>query len=228
MSITKKLKKILPLLFLGTLFPVLAIPEGEGEGKGEGENPGDSGEESNVGDNNAGDNGEGEQSKNENDKTYSKSDIESIIKRRLARERKNFEKEFNSKLEREKLSEVDKAKAEKADAEKKADEVIIKANKRLIRSEVIAQSTKLGIIDSDAAYALIIKDDIEVLESGEVIGVETALKELISKKSYLVKQNQSQSNNSNQHQQTGDDQGSGGQTKKKFDMNSMIRKAAGR
>lgn len=219
-----KLKKILSIIFLGSIIPIIGIP-GTGEnnegdsGKDEKNTDGKEKETSNK------DDGTKNNIENKNDtKLFSQEDVNSMIEKRLSRERKSFEKEFNSKLEREKMDETQKAKADKDLAEKKAETAIQKANARLVRSEINIKAAEMGLIDADAAYALIKKEDIDVDDSGNVAGVEEALKILISKKPWLLKK----SDGSEQSTTTGDDQSSSGGQKKKFNMNEMIRKAAGR
>ena len=218
-----KLKKLLSILFLGPIIPIVGIPTGGDNEEGNG------GEETKNTDGNKEideNNNKEDDNKNNNDTTmYSQKDVDKLIDKRLARERKNFEKELNSRLEREKMDETERAKADKEDAEKRAEIAIKTANDRLIRSEINLKASEMGLIDADAAYALIKKEDIEVDDSGNVAGVEDALKILISKKPWLLKKSDS---GENSQTTTGDDQSSSGGQKKKFNMNEMIRKAAGR
>lgn len=218
-----KLTKILRILFLG---PVIAIVGGipGGNEKGEG-NSGKSEKDIDVEKGSkSNDNLEGNEKKVD-EKRFTQGEIDTIVEKRLSRERKNYEKEYKKKLERSKMDEKDRAVAEKEDAEKRANEAIAKANTRLIRSEVNIYSANMNLIDSEAAYALMSKNDVEVNEDGKVIGVEEALKNLISNKPWLVKNS---SSGSSEHNKTGDDQSNSGKPPKKFDMNEMIRKAAGR
>lgn len=207
-----KLKKLLSLLILSPIIPIIGIPEGEGN------NDGDGGENKNTDGNNDGNNSNNDN----NDKLFSQNDLNSIVEKRLARERKSFEKEFNKKLEREKMDDIERMKAEKLDAEKLASETMLKANTRLIRSEIMVKAKDLNVIDIDAVYALINKEDISIDDSGNILGIDDALNDLISKKSWLVKSNSS-------NNQTGDDQNNNNNNQKKnFDFNEMIRKATGR
>ena len=220
-----KLKKFLSILLLGPIMPIIGIPDEGGESKG---GEGDGGENNNnTGGKDEKDNSSGNNNKKNNEETkyLSQEDFDKAFEKRLARERKNIEKEFNDKLEREKMTENEKLQSDLKTAEKNAEIAIKTANDRLIKSEVNMYSTKLGIIDNDAAYALIPKDDIEVDKNGNVSGVEDALKALISKKTWLVKTG---SGENDKHRQTGDDQSGGNDKSKKFNMNDAIRKAAGR
>lgn len=71
------------------------------------------------------------------------------------------------------------------DAKQKAQEAERKANDRLIRAEVKFLSAELGIIDADAAYALMAKENIKVNDDGTVEGVKEALEALVKAKPYL-------------------------------------------
>lgn len=215
-----KFKKLLAILFLGPIIPILGIPDGGGE---EDTNTDDKNNEKLDNDNK---NKETDKKNDSETKYFSQAEFDKAFEKRLIRERKNFEKEFNEKLEREKMTETQRAQAEKVDAEKRAEEAILKANSRLVKSEINLFSSKMGIIDSEVAYALLSKDDIEVDEFGKVTGVEAALKELVSKKPYLIKKSAGSDDNSGN--QIGDDQSGSSGTTKKFDMNAAIRKAAGR
>ena len=213
------LKRFFSLLLFGPLIPIIGVPgEGGEAGSTGGENlEGDEGKNTNL----DGESNDGEKGQKQEFAFSSQADFDKAFEKRMARERKKMETEFNTKLEREKMDETQKAKAEKADAELKATEAIRVANSRLIKSEINLKSVELGIIDAEAAYALIDKESVDVDEYGNVSGVDIALKALISKKPYLVK------TAAEQHQKAGDDQSSS--TKKSnFNINDMFRKAAGR
>lgn len=213
------LKRFFSLLLFGPLIPLVGVPgEGGDAGDAGGGNPdGDEGKNTNL----DGESNDGDKGQKQEPAFSSQADFDKAFEKRMARERKKMENEFNTKLEREKMDETQKAKAEKADAELKATEAIKRANSRLIKSEVNLKSVELGIIDAEAAYALIDKESVDVDEYGNVTGVDIALKSLISKKPYLVKPAEQQ------HQKAGDDQSSS--TKKNnFNINDMFRKAAGR
>ena len=76
--------------------------------------------------------------------------------------------------------------------QKEIDDVLQKANDRLIAAEVKTVSLELKIVDVDAALALMDKSKIKVNDKGEVTGVKEALEALTKAKPYLVgKQQQS-------------------------------------
>lgn len=74
------------------------------------------------------------------------------------------------------------------EARKKAQEAEARANERLIRAEVKAACSELGIVDPDAAFALMDKESVTLKDDGEVEGVTEALEALVKAKPYLVGQ----------------------------------------
>jgi hypothetical protein len=89
-------------------------------------------------------------------------------------------------------SDLDKAKDEAKTAKEEKDNALKSANDRLIRAEVKLKCAdpKIGIVDDEAAFALMSKDDVKVNEDGTIEGVEDSLKDLVKKKAYLKGQNQ--------------------------------------
>lgn len=86
------------------------------------------------------------------------------------------------------LSETDKLKAQVEQATKDREQALAKANERVIRSEVIAKAAALNFNDPTDAFALVDKSKFKVdEESGEVEGVEDALKMLAKAKPYMLK-----------------------------------------
>ncbi|SDZ00827.1 phage scaffolding protein [Thermoactinomyces sp. DSM 45892] len=63
-----------------------------------------------------------------------------------------------------------------------------KANESLLKAEVKSIATDLGIVDSDAAFALMDREGLEIAEDGSVKGVREVLDVLVQSKPYLVKQ----------------------------------------
>lgn len=216
----KSFRKILKTLLFSPLLPILFIPDGTG---GELNNKNDDLKD-NIKENKNNSN-DSEKDKEKLNKEFSSDDVNRIVGERLEREKTKIEKAVRAEIEEEKrksnLSEVDKLKEEKEDTEKKASEKIEKANKKLIAAEVKLKSVELGIIDSDAAYALMNKNDIEIDENGIVSGVEESLKSLIETKKYLIKSGNEESKN------VGDDQQGKGNSKNGLDMNTLIRRSAG-
>lgn len=184
-----------------------------GDGKGDkGDDPdtgGDKGKNKDGGD--AGDKG---------GRTFTQDELDAIVRDRVRRERKGWEQKIKEEKEKAAMSEAERLKAEKEEAEKNATAAIERANQRLIRSEVIAQAAKLNIVDPDAAYALMNKEDVKVEDDDTVTGVKKSLEALIKAKPYLV--------GSTDTKKTGDDQRDDKGSKGGFSMNDLIRKAAGR
>lgn len=204
----KRLKKLLTILLLGPLFPIIGVegeadqtpPEGEVDQTPPAEEP----------------------KQPEQPKTFTESDVNKIVEKRLNRERKSWEKKVEEDKIKAAMTVEEKLKAEKLEAEIKANEAITKANQRLIKSEIVSKAGQIGVIDIDAAYKLLNKDDIEIDEDGNITGVDEAIKDLITKKPYLLKKATTEPNNS------GDDQGQSNNKKSKStSFNDMIRKATG-
>lgn len=153
-------------------------------------------------------------------RTFTQDELDAIVRDRVRRERKSWEQKIEDEKKKAAMSEAERLKAEKEEAEKNAAAAVERANQRLIRSEVIAQAAKLNIVDPDAAYALMNKEDVKVEDDDTVTGVKEALEALIKAKPYLV--------GSTDTKKTGDDQGDDKGSKGGFSMNDFIRKAAGR
>ncbi len=161
--------------------------------------------------------------KDGDEKLFTADEVNSIVSKRLTRERKNWQEQLESEKKKAAMTEAERLKAEKEEAEKKATAATDRANQRLIRSEVIAHATKMDIVDPEAAYALMDKDGVEVEEDDSVKGVKEALDTLVKAKPYLVKTAEKEPK-----KKTGDDQGDDKGKKGGYSMNDLIRKAAGR
>lgn len=208
-----KLKKLLAMLLLGPLMPLISV-EGKEDGK----------EEDKQEDEEKDDQEEQKEEKNqEPPKTYNQDEINKIIEKRLSRERKAWKKQVEDDKVKAQMTTEEKLKAEKAEAETKANEAIVKANQRLVKSEILNKAGSLGVIDTDAVYRLLDKDDIDIDDDGNITGVEEAVKALITAKPYLIKKTSSDENN-----KSGDDQQGTNNKKKSVSLNDLIRKATGR
>lgn len=87
--------------------------------------------------------------------------------------------------EKQRLIEQGKFK-ELAEAEKNnAESWKQKYNQSMIDNSIIASSSKLGVVDVEAAKALIDRKDIKLNDDGSVTGVEEAVKALLTSKPYL-------------------------------------------
>lgn len=92
---------------------------------------------------------------------------------------------------------LENAKAEKAkqippEVQAQIEQANERANKVLIGAEVRAVCAELGVIDSEAAMMMMVKDGIKVEQDGSVKGVKEAIEALKETKGYLFKQEQKQ------------------------------------
>lgn len=216
-----KLKKLFLTSFLLPIVPVLSVPDDGTQSSNDDKN--DSNDDQN--DNNSKDDKKNDGEKKEDTKIVfdSQEDFDALIQARVNRAVKKTEEEYAAKKAKENMSEIEKVKAEKEETEKKALEATNKANRTLIKAEVISKATKLNIIDPIAAFQLMNLDNVSIDDNGNVKGVEVSLKALIKDKSYLVGENTTSVKSS------GDDQNAGSEKKKKgMSMNALIRRAAGR
>lgn len=184
-----------------------------------GDGKGDKGDDPDTG-GDKGKNKDGGDTGDKGGRTFTQDELDAIVRDRVRRERKGWEQKIKEEKEKAAMSEAERLKAEKEEAEKNATAAIERANQRLIRSEVIAQAAKLNIVDPDAAYALMNKEDVKVEDDDTVTGVKKSLEALIKAKPYLV--------GSTDTKKTGDDQRDDKGSKGGFSMNDLIRKAAGR
>jgi hypothetical protein len=153
-------------------------------------------------------------------RTFTQDELDAIVRDRIKRERKLWTQKIEDEKKKAAMTEAERLKTEKDQAEKIAAEAIERANRRLIRSEVVAQAAKLNIVDPDAAYALMDKEIVKVEDDDTVTGVKKALEDLVKSKPYLV--------GTKEAKKTGDDQGDDKGSKGGFNMNDLIRRAAGR
>lgn len=78
------------------------------------------------------------------------------------------------------------------DVQAMIDERMRSADNRLVHAEIREIGGQLGLIDADAAFALMDKSGISVGDDGSVTGVREALGELIKAKPYLAGMNRPQ------------------------------------
>jgi len=239
----KLLKRLLMFVLLLPVLPVFGIPDG-----GSSDTKGDEGEDKDGGDKDGGDTGgkdnkgdddgkKGKDNKGDDDgkkgkdnkgdmkgqdKLFTQDELDAVLARRLKRERDTWKQTLEDEKKKAAMTESERLKAEKEEAEKKAVAATERANQRLIRSEVIAQASKMNIVDPDAAFTLLAREGITVEEDDSVKGVKEALALLVKAKPYLVK------TEDKRQTRTGDDQGDDKDRKGGISMNSLIRRAAGR
>mgnify|MGYP001201212351 FL=1 len=151
-------------------------------------------------------------------KTFTQAELDAIIEKRLARAKKDADKALEDERKKAQMTEAERLKAAKDEAEAKAEKALATANEVLVRAEVKSIAADMGLVDGDAAYALIDRDSVE-LKNGKVTGVKEALEALAKEKPWIKK---------------GEAKGSvgagtnPGSSNSKTDMNAFIRRAAGR
>jgi hypothetical protein len=233
----KRFWKRFCVFFLLPIIPVLGVIEGGSDGGSDKDDgtTGDDKDDKDGGDSGDNKNDNKDDNKNDNkndskddkkgrnqDKLFTQEELDAVISRRLDRERKTWEQKVEDEKKKAAMTEAERLKVEKEEAEKKASAATERANQRLIRSEVIAQASKMNIIDPDAAFTLLNREGITVEDDDSVKGVKEALALLVKSKPYLVKtEDKGQT-------RTGDDQGDDKGSRGGISMNSLIRKAAGR
>lgn len=139
----------------------------------------------NGGNNSDGNQNTGDDNQN-NDKTFTQAELDEIIKKRLAREKKSWEQQLEEEKKKAAMTEAERLKAEKEEAERKAKEAQQAANQRLITAEAKVQAAALGVKPEKLSYVLKLADlsDVEVDENGSVdekavkAAVEKVLKDL--------------------------------------------------
>lgn len=72
-----------------------------------------------------------------------------------------------------------------AEAQKKAQEAEARASEMLVKAEVKSISIEMGLVDADAALALMDRANVKVTETGDVTGVKEALEALVTAKPWL-------------------------------------------
>lgn len=221
MILSKMIKKLFLTSFLLPVMPILSVHD-DGQSGNDNDNN-DKDDKSN--DSNKDDKSNDDKEKKEDTRVIfgSQKEFDEVIQARVNRAVKKTEEENAANKAKENMTEIERIKAEKAESDKRAVEATNRANKTLIRAEVISQATKLNIVDPSAAFALMDTENITIDDNGNVKGVSVSLKALIKDKPYLIKTNVDFVKSS------GDDQNAGsGKKKKGIDMNALIRRAAGR
>ncbi len=92
-------------------------------------------------------------------------------------------------------------------AQRKAQEAVQVANDKLVKAEIKAVGTELGMNDPLDAYAFVDKDSFEVKEDGTVEGIKEALEKLVSEKPYLLRASSDESPKPNSYNPGPDQKG---------------------
>jgi hypothetical protein len=145
----------------------VTVPEGNGAGAGdadqkagEGKQDADAAAKAGAGDGKGGAGAE---------KTFTQAELDEIIGKRLARERKDWLRQLEDETKKAAMTEGEKLKTEKEEAEKKAASAEAAANKRAIRAEAKVQALAAGIKAERLDHALKLADlaEITVGDDGE-------------------------------------------------------------
>jgi len=146
---------------------------GPNAGGNDGGNSGDGGQ-GNAGD--SGDAGKG-------GKTFTQDELDAILAKRLARERKAWEQQIEEERKKAAMTEAERLKAEKEEAERKAQAAQEAANRRLINAEARVQAVALGVKPERVDYALRLADlsSVEVDENGnpDAAGIKAAIEAVL-------------------------------------------------
>jgi hypothetical protein len=183
---SNKVKKILKILLLGPVLPILGAVDDNGSGDGD-DDKGDIGDNDN--DDGGGDDGTNDNTKEKQVVFNSQKELDKVISKRINKAIKTKQAEWENTQKKAQMSELEKIQAERDEANKRADSIAENANKTLLKADVISKCSSLNIVDSDAAYALMSKDNVEI-KDGKVEGTIKALKNLIVEKPWLVKNNE--------------------------------------
>lgn len=117
-------------------------------------------------------------------KTFTQDELDQIIQRRLARERKQWEQQLEEERKKAKMDEAERLRVEKEDAEKRAQEAHAAANQRIIAAEAKVQAVALGVKPERVAYALKLADlsEVEVGDNGDpdTAAIKTAIEAVLN------------------------------------------------
>lgn len=117
-------------------------------------------------------------------KTFTQEELDQIISKRLARERRAWEQQIDEERRKQQMSAEERLKAEKEEAERRAQEVQAAANQRLINAEARVQAVTLGIKPERVSYALKLADlsGVEVDENGnpDAAAIKSALEAVLN------------------------------------------------
>jgi hypothetical protein len=150
---------------------------------------------------------ESEKTPEKKEKTFTQAELDEILAKRLKREKekqsetdarlKRLEELEKAEEDRKKaaMSEAERLNAEKEEATKKAAEATEaakkaqeSANQRILNTEIKSVARSLNANDPSDVLALLNKEGIEIDDSGDVKGVEEAVKALKEAKPWMFKQ----------------------------------------
>jgi ElaB/YqjD/DUF883 family membrane-anchored ribosome-binding protein len=129
-------------------------------------------------------------------KVFTQSELNAIVRDRLAREKSKYEDYEEAKKAQAELAKIkdsqktteEKLKDEADKAKQEAAEKSAKANERLIRAEIISQASALGFEHPEDAYKLMSRSEVNLDEDTlEVSGVKESLEALAKERPSMVK-----------------------------------------
>lgn len=110
-------------------------------------------------------------------KTRSQDDINKIVESRLARAKKKWEEETAEQVKRSKMDSEERLKLELAEMEKKASDIRVEANRKLMIAELKAQAMAAGVRPDRLDFVARLVD-IDSLDTGDEIDTD-ALKKAV-------------------------------------------------
>lgn len=127
------------------------------------------------------------------EQTFTQSELEAIVEKRLARERKSkgdydelkTKAEQFDQLQAEQKTELEKLLERAEVAERERDAIAQRANEQAVRSAIIAEASRQGAIDPDDVAALLDRSALTV-EDDKVEGVDEAVRALLDSKPHLL------------------------------------------
>jgi hypothetical protein len=117
-------------------------------------------------------------------KTFTQAELDAIIAKRLARERKQWEQQLEEEKKKAAMTEAERLKAEKEEAEKRAQAAQQTANQRLITAEAKIVAAELGVKPNRINHLLKLADlsGVEVDDKGNIDSkaIKTALETILA------------------------------------------------
>ena len=129
------------------------------------------------------DEGENTEGKQEQTRTFTQDELDAIISKRLARERKAWEAQLEEERKKAAMTETERLKAESEQKVKEWEEKYKTATERILKAEVKAAAAEMGIVDPEVAFLLLKTDEV----NEDFSNVKDLLVEVIKEKPYLKK-----------------------------------------
>lgn len=183
------LLSLLPFLALSTFFP-----------SGEGDDPP-------AGDDD--DDDDGEDPDGDDPQTFTQDEVDKIVSRRLARERRQERDALREEIRRELEEEVNRTQAEEAEeykplyeserekrekAEREAQEAEERARQKLTRAAILEAATGQNFIAPHDAYRFVDFEEVEYDEDGDPLNVDDLVSSIAESHAYLLKDEESSDN----------------------------------